>query len=92
MFVLSNDSMFSDFVIIGRTEAGLQSCKYCLEQLLFDCYWEYEKLFNISAICVGFQLKLAAPSWLEVKLPNMLFLDSYNKPVKVSLTLMHYRR
>ena len=98
--------MFSGFVIIGQTEAGLESYKYCLKQLLLDCYWVYEKPFNFSAkyveqnsdciqTCLGFQLMLTMIrhlSWLEIKLPNMLFLDSYNKSVKVLLTLMHYRK
>ena len=90
-------------VVISQTEAGLQSCKYCLELLLLDCYRVFEKPFDISAKCVdqnlncrqahlGFQLKLTALLWLEVKLPNVLFLDLYNKSVKVLFTLVHYRK
>ena len=67
------------------------------------CYCIFEKTFNFSAKYVdqnldcrqarlGFQLKLTAPLWLEVKRPSMLFLDSYNKSVKVLFTLMHYRK
>ena len=49
IFVLSNDSTFSDFVVIGQTEADIQLCKYCFEQLLLDSYWVFEKLFDFSA-------------------------------------------